>query len=308
MYDYAGSPKLNDFQNGDFSEESNIPARRSGSSVVDIGPDQAPLHELGYSSGIRWRMGNDYVLYDTGVDLRGKWVVAGFIVWSEIPADISGISGATVLGADGSTLVNPVGDPDFGVRHVGDARIVWASRQFPANHPNPFDAVWIGTASAPVTNGRFATGFFAKASDTKGSAEPFILEIFERARVKRLIPDFTPSPSPTPEVGDPITLTLSGAGIVESYIEAGDLKRGFTPFPIDAPLERPVFNLRSDYIGDVLLRDGTDDIAPDHIDGATVGANHGYTLGEVTSAGHGKTFADGGSVWASGGKQYVLAD
>lgn len=65
--------------------------------------------------------------------------------------------------------------------------------------------------------------------------------------------------------------------------------------------------MRGDSVDGVLVRDGTDDIAPDHIDGATVGGNHGYNAGQATANGHGKTNADCGSVWANGGSTFVLA-
>lgn len=69
-----------------------------------------------------------------------------------------------------------------------------------------------------------------------------------------------------------------------------------------------VFNFTSDYVNDVLQRNLNDDVAPMRMDGTTIGANHGYQKSNLTLVGHGKTVADIGSVWTSGGKQYVIVD
>lgn len=59
-------------------------------------------------------------------------------------------------------------------------------------------------------------------------------------------------------------------------------------------------NTRMEYMGD--------DVAPIRIDGTTVGANHGYAKTTITSAGHGKTNADVGSIWSDGAAQFVIID
>ena len=69
-----------------------------------------------------------------------------------------------------------------------------------------------------------------------------------------------------------------------------------------------VFNFSGDYVNDILQRNLNDDVAPMRLDGTTIGANHGYQKSNLTLAGHGKTVADIGSVWSSGGKQYVIVD
>lgn len=63
------------------------------------------------------------------------------------------------------------------------------------------------------------------------------------------------------------------------------------------------------------LRDGVamsdsavDDIAPFRLLGTTLGANHGYMASRETVTAHGKTLADVGSVYASGGVEWVILD
>lgn len=100
-----------------------------------------------------------------------------------------------------------------------------------------------------------------------------------------------------------------GEGSISSITSKSGLSRNFVAVPVQDPLSLPArFNMRADKIEGVTLRDSADDIAPDHIDDTTVGANHGYTLGVVAASGHEKTVADCGSVWASGGVEAVLAD
>lgn len=67
-----------------------------------------------------------------------------------------------------------------------------------------------------------------------------------------------------------------------------------------------VFNFAGDYINNILQRSLGDDVAPMRMDGTTIGANHGYQKSNLTLANHEKTVADIGSVWTSGGKQYVI--
>lgn len=69
-----------------------------------------------------------------------------------------------------------------------------------------------------------------------------------------------------------------------------------------------VFNFLKDTIDNIVQRNPTDDVAPFRMDGTTIGANHGYQKSDLTLVDHGKTTADIGSVWSSGGKEYVIVD
>ncbi|GEM_PF-2231379 len=87
------------------------------------------------------------------------------------------------------------------------------------------------------------------------------------------------------------------------------------PISIDVSLTKEnthsqstVFNFAKDTVNNIIQRSNSDDVAPMRMDGTTVGANHGYQKSNLTLVAHGKTTADIGSVWLSGGKQYVIVD
>ncbi|WP_026471141.1 hypothetical protein [Alkanindiges illinoisensis] len=69
-----------------------------------------------------------------------------------------------------------------------------------------------------------------------------------------------------------------------------------------------VFNFIQDKFNKVTQRTMNDDVAPIRAFGTTIGANHGYLKTTITLAAHGKTNADVGSVWNSGGKQWVIVE
>lgn len=109
-------------------------------------------------------------------------------------------------------------------------------------------------------------------------------------------------------------LVLNGSGDVESWVESnrsGQIVRNtfvFDPIPAESLVAYPVkLNLRKVYLGPTLFRDGADDIAPDvFTDSGNIGANHGYLFGRGTSAAHGKTTDDEGSVWTKSSVEHVL--
>lgn len=109
-------------------------------------------------------------------------------------------------------------------------------------------------------------------------------------------------------------LVLNGAGSTESWVEsnrAGFLVRNtFVYSPPVALTAIPVrLNLRKVYLDDALVRDAGDDIAPDVLGSSgNILGNHGYLMGRMTAAGHGKASADRGSVWTKGGTEHVLVD
>jgi len=117
-----------------------------------------------------------------------------------------------------------------------------------------------------------------------------------------------------PEAADPdapyAVLMLGGVG-AQSYVESNRsghvIRNTFTPFPTLTLTGYPCqFNIEDQYLDEVLIRSAADDIAPDQIASWDVGANHGYWLGTATAAAHGKVTADEGSIWTTGGVEYVL--
>lgn len=68
-----------------------------------------------------------------------------------------------------------------------------------------------------------------------------------------------------------------------------------------------VFNWITTSLSGLTLHTCGDDAAPYRLNDTTLGANHGYARTKLTSASHGKTFLDVGSVWVDGAsKQWVL--
>lgn len=67
-----------------------------------------------------------------------------------------------------------------------------------------------------------------------------------------------------------------------------------------------VFNFVSTQFDSKVLHTCGDDAAPYRCNGATLGANHGYSRTRLTMSSHGKTLIDVGSVWTDGVKEWVI--
>ncbi len=106
-----------------------------------------------------------------------------------------------------------------------------------------------------------------------------------------------------------VRLVLNGTAsnsFVEGRQGARTVRREFTPFPTASLLDSNVFNFRGDYIDGVLVKSASDDVAPYRALGTTIGANHGFFMGNAIAASHGKTSADVGAVYSNGGAEYVI--
>lgn len=108
-------------------------------------------------------------------------------------------------------------------------------------------------------------------------------------------------------------LFLAGPGSSESYVESNrsgyGVKNTFVAMPSVSLTTKPYqFNLQKVYLDGVLIRDGSDDVAPDVVGagGSYVGGKHGYSLYTCTASAHGKTTDDEGSVWSKSGVEAVL--
>ena len=100
-----------------------------------------------------------------------------------------------------------------------------------------------------------------------------------------------------------------GSGDVDSFVTGSlDGSSVTRVFCVDPPRhsDRPVLNFRRDEIDGVVVRLVTDDVAPQRVWGTTLGANHGWSATTLTAAGHGKTVACQGAIYAAGGKQWML--
>lgn len=107
-------------------------------------------------------------------------------------------------------------------------------------------------------------------------------------------------------------VVLSGEGSLESYIEVRrqgkTIRRTFRPFPVPSKTVRSVFNFTRDLVDGLAIKAMSDDVAPYRAFDTTIGANHGYFMFLVAAAGHGKSQADIGSVYANGGTEWVIID
>tara|TARA_R100000655_G_scaffold110096_1_gene167561 strand:- start:308 stop:2851 length:2544 start_codon:yes stop_codon:yes gene_type:complete len=106
-------------------------------------------------------------------------------------------------------------------------------------------------------------------------------------------------------------LVLNGAGTayVESANSGNLIRNEFIPFPVYTLTTYPCrLNIRGTYLNGVSVRDGADDIAPDHALDATIGGNHGYVVGVAEVDSHTLVEADQGSIWFLGGGEVVLVE
>ena len=97
-------------------------------------------------------------------------------------------------------------------------------------------------------------------------------------------------------------------GYVECMRGSDRWRRHFTVGRPASRTQPMVFDLRATYCGGVCVHNSTDDATPYRYDTMIVGANHGFICGRSTAMAHGKTAADIGSVWSTGGIEYVLID
>jgi len=111
---------------------------------------------------------------------------------------------------------------------------------------------------------------------------------------------------PTSAGGRLILTGVDGMGFVESDRSGSRIRVNILPYRSRSLTTPASFGLLGESIDGVLSRAANDEIAPDHVESATIGANHGYTLGRCSAAGHGKTSEDEGSVWSTDGTEYVL--
>lgn len=73
----------------------------------------------------------------------------------------------------------------------------------------------------------------------------------------------------------------------------------------------PNFNILNDYVGGVLFKDSSDDVAPVNLfNNSYIGANHGWNYARTIGlAGHGKTVADIGSIYTDSlNREYVIVN
>lgn len=104
-----------------------------------------------------------------------------------------------------------------------------------------------------------------------------------------------------------LVLSQTGTSSIAVPLGASVLKLLLAPFKANTHYQSYVWNFGGDQIDGAAFRPADDDVAPYRVFGTTIGANHGFSWTKSTMVAHGKTQVDVGSVWSSGGVQWVLA-
>jgi hypothetical protein len=120
-----------------------------------------------------------------------------------------------------------------------------------------------------------------------------------------MFPDNTISSVVT--IGKTAYISLGGEGD-DALINGLKYKRAISPFKDVEVSDSRVFNFKSDFVGDSVVRNNTtDDVAPIHALSTTLLGNHSYFGYECdTSGSHGKVEGDIGSIYSDGVNQYTL--
>lgn len=306
LSDLLAISRINKFHNGDFIE--GLPPTRSNSSVVAL--DQIEMQARGLSRGIQWRDGNEFFRYASGGSLLNKYYFAAFVIYSEDGSNL--IAGPTCfMETSGGGLTEPVTGVTEGFYPISEtARIVWETGIINEDVPN----FLVGSAIAPDVPGtRFASEVTLFLSDAPLDKDQSLLLVntAAAARAQALKYSRTSGGGVAPQSGL-ATLYLAPVGPESSYVESGlsgsIIRTDFVAFPSQTRVDvYPVtFNFASNTVDGVTVRTAGDDIAPDHILVATLGANHGWTIGRCTATGHGKALADQGAIFSSGGVECMI--
>lgn len=280
------------------------PETRSATPVISL--PVGGLRDFGYNRGIDFgdRVGgNNFWRYSAGEDLNGKYVMGVFLAEQDGGSDLP-LTVIQYTEAVGGGLDTPV-SIDTGSQLIADGVYLhWGTcRPDRAGDQNYL----IGSTDSLAVGEVYCTGVFVFVSDSPIDREAVIAAYLNRqatmADAVRRVEGGT---------SEGARLVLSGSGDVESYVESSNsgvtIKNTFTPFPASDVDSYPVlFNINDNFVDGIAVRSGVgDDTPPDHLFDATIGGNHGYRLGRLTATGHGKAQADQGSVWSSGGTEYLL--
>nr|ELR5255422.1 hypothetical protein [Providencia rettgeri] len=271
------------------------PVIRSGSEVVKLS-SQRQLTDRGYTNALRWRSGNEFVGYSENY-LSGKYAGGYFLIYAENKDDVQSIVGADILCNSGSSVAN-IQRINRGVEVISkNLYLVWFSGFIDKDNVNQ---LWLGSSVAPITTSRYATDFSLFIDDEPLDMWPIIRRISQINQTKLMVDQYSGgSIEPTKKS----TVSLLGVDGISSVKCNNDtrIERQFILRKSESVTGSTVFNFTKDVINDVVLREMVDDVAPYRTFGTTIGANHGYFMSLVTtSAVHGKTTSDVGSVYTNG--------
>lgn len=276
-----------------------VPQLRTPAEIMGL--TQPEVQGVLYPRGIEWPVGKTQfaIWRSLAAGVLGKYVFGAVFVVAANPADLP--TAATIYQENVNGNLTGLESPTTGYVDLAPTiRLIWRTGRALASGTRN---TMVGAAESP-TGQRFATGFYLLTSDTPFNAETTTMQLI--ADQKRLAGLSSLTAQSMSGVG---RFVYRGAGDVESfvtgYLDGNTITRVFRADPDPTSL-RPVFNFLRDEVNETAVRVVTDDVAPQRVEGTTVGANHGWSATTLTAAGHGKTVASQGAIYANGGKQWML--
>ena len=119
-----------------------------------------------------------------------------------------------------------------------------------------------------------------------------------------------PAPTPTPpsQPTTPIIKNTAFFNLIDGVatIQTKLFTFGLKIFNPVTDTDSAVFNFNNDQFNGKIIRQNTDDAAPVKMMGTYIGGRHGYSRTILNIPNHGKTYADVGSVWTDGYKEWVI--
>lgn len=284
----------NQFINGDFV--SSDAKTRSGSDIVNINIPE--MNEKGLYRGVNHRtVSNDYLFTNEIGDLVGKYFVSAYYIHSEsgdfptTPFTFESDSDENItLPSPRETLIIDISST---------MKLVMFKAQVAESDTVKFA---IGSSYTPTSSDVYSSGYYLALSDSDINFYDVLPSLFSMDKARKQIRNNI----------------LSGKSYIElngenedSYIfgfnDGDSIKRVINPYPETTNLElTKVFNFNGDYINGDVVKTGADDVAPQRANDTTIGANHGYIMGDYLSASHGKTNDDVGSIYSVGAAQFVI--
>lgn len=265
-----------------------------------VGLTQPEVQGVLYPRGVKWPTGqSEFAIWRSlAAGVLGKYVFGALFIVASDPADLP--TSATIWQEDVNGTLTGLDSTQGGYIDLAPTiRLVWRTGKALASGTRNL------LVGAGATSGeRYATGFYALTSTTAFDPETATSQLI--ADQKRLSGMAALTAQSMPGVG---RFVYQGAGDVESfvtgYLDGNTITRVFRADPDPVSL-RPVFNFLRDEVNGAVVRVVTDDVAPQRAWGTTLGANHGWAATTLTAANHGKTVADQGSTYSSGGKSWML--
>ena len=297
--------------NGDMHDGD--PVLRTGSDIVEL-TTQQDLIDLGLTRAMEHRAGgNDYLKANLSAGMAGQWVFACMLIYSDDPANM-GHSSALYSEISGGGGLSAMTDYEDGlVALTPRLQLLWRKGKVADNTD---DALIFGSSFAPEAADLYWADCQIVLTSTEPNADGLVRQrLLTYQALKEAVPTAARAVAKQAALVSYPRVVLGGVGDAETYVESdlsGDLiKRGCRPFrETNINVSRSMDWRFEEVNNSGTLRTGGDDMAPYRVFNPvrTVGANHGYQMGLMTQAGHGKAAVDEGSVWAMGGDEFIILE